>query len=177
MRCSRCHLDKPDGEFAPSAVARRAAGGKKGDYCRPCKRDYYRGRERDPVLKSAGKKRALARLLADPTLRVKHKIRTRNKELRRRYGMTVPEYEARLSEQGGRCACCGSEDPGGGSFRVDHDHATGAVRGLLCNRCNSGIGMLGDTPEAIEKALSYLNRGVVPGRLHLAGNELPVTLQ
>ena len=42
------------------------------------------------------------------------------------------------------------------SFAVDHDHKTGKVRGLLCNQCNRGLGMLGDTKEAVERVLNYL---------------------
>ena len=172
MRCSRCHTDKPHGEFSPSAVARGSG------YCRPCHRAYYLGRDRDPVLKAATAKRVLERLLADPERRAAHKRRTRSKGLRLRYGITLVEYEERLAEQDGRCACCGStEARGAGSFRVDHDHETGLVRGLLCNPCNAGLGLLGDTVEALSRALTYLTSRGVDGRAHLADTELSVPLQ
>lgn len=41
---------------------------------------------------------------------------------------------------------------------IDHDHKTGEVRGLLCGNCNSGIGMLGDDPRLLEKAIVYLSK-------------------
>lgn len=82
----------------------------------------------------------------------------RQQKLRMKYGMTVREFDASLSAQKGLCACCGTDDPGGphGSFIVDHDHETGDVRGILCNRCNSAIGWLGDSAEGVAKALAYL---------------------
>lgn len=80
----------------------------------------------------------------------------------KRYGLTVETYDAMLASQHGACAICGSTDPKGrkGSpfFVVDHDHATGAVRGLLCAPCNSGLGLLMDSTEILEKALAYLRR-------------------
>jgi hypothetical protein len=171
MICSRCHVDHPASDYAPSAVARGSG------YCRTCHRAYYAGWRRDPVKNADRKRRDLAKIRANPALSAVHSRRTRHKELRRRYGITLAEYEARLAAQGSRCACCGSEDPGGPSFRVDHDHATGAIRGLLCNRCNSGIGMLGDTPEGVAKALTYLQASGAHCRTHDTAGDAPAELQ
>lgn len=76
----------------------------------------------------------------------------------RKHGWTPDDYERVLAEQGGVCACCGSASPGKRlrKFCVDHDHATGTVRGLLCTSCNQGIGQLGDTLEGVEAAARYL---------------------
>ena len=78
----------------------------------------------------------------------------------RRYGLDEYDYEAMLKRQGGACAICGTADPGAGRehFSVDHDHRTGRVRGLLCNSCNKGLGSLGDTADAVARALAYLRR-------------------
>ena len=69
-------------------------------------------------------------------------------------------YEALLAAQGGRCAICGTDTPGTIQrfFALDHDHVTGAIRGLLCYRCNIGIGNLGDDPDRLEAAARYLRR-------------------
>lgn len=81
-----------------------------------------------------------------------------------KYGLTVEEYEAMLAAQGGGCALCGSDKAGGiGRFHVDHDHrfAMGdkrGVRGILCHRCNTGIGALGDNLDAMERAMRYVSR-------------------
>lgn len=55
------------------------------------------------------------------------------------------------------CECCGRER-GRIALRFDHDHQTGAFRGWLCNQCNTGIGGIGDTVEALERAIAYLKR-------------------
>lgn len=54
------------------------------------------------------------------------------------------------------CECCGRRDRK--ALALDHCHATGAFRGWLCSRCNLAIGKLGDTVEAVQKALDYLKR-------------------
>lgn len=94
--------------------------------------------------------------------------------LRRKFGITLEQYNAMLAEQGGVCAICG--DPptiqsgiskGHKQGRqtkprlvVDHDHATGKIRGLLCIPCNRGIGFLKDDPVIVRFALKYLEGGV-----------------
>lgn len=81
----------------------------------------------------------------------------------RRYGLTIETYDELLASQGGACAICLSTEPKnyrgrGESFAVDHDHATGAVRGLLCNPCNNGLGLFGDDPVRLRAAVDYLTR-------------------
>jgi hypothetical protein len=64
-----------------------------------------------------------------------------------------------LEDQGHVCAICGTKDPGyKGRFVVDHDHDTGNVRGLLCDRCNTGIGFLQDNIAVLRSAINYLER-------------------
>lgn len=73
------------------------------------------------------------------------------------YGITEAEYDRLLAQQRHRCAICKAETPGSrGEWRVDHDHATGQVRGLLCNNCNSGIGYLKDDPDVLAAAARYV---------------------
>lgn len=77
------------------------------------------------------------------------------------YGLTVEDYDRMLLEQGSACAICRSADPGhwSGQFVVDHEHATGQVRGLLCSPCNTGLGLFGDDAERLWSAMAYLLRG------------------
>lgn len=75
----------------------------------------------------------------------------------KQYGLTPEQYAALFAGQGGLCAICrDAERSGAGRLVVDHDHTTGAVRGLLCRQCNAGIGMLQDSTETLAAAMAYL---------------------
>ena len=65
------------------------------------------------------------------------------------------EYEALLASQGGVCVICGLP-PRSRRLDVDHDHRTGAIRGLLTHRCNQGLQMFNDDPERLRRAADYL---------------------
>lgn len=82
----------------------------------------------------------------------------RERNLIRNYGMTLADYDRMLEEQGGGCKICGTTDPGGRSdkFHIDHDHATGLVRGLLCAGCNLAIGHLREDPHTARLLAEYL---------------------
>ena len=82
-----------------------------------------------------------------------------------RRGVSQADFEALLQRQGGQCAICKVDQPGGqGTWHVDHDHGhcSGArscgscVRGLLCTRCNTGIGLLMDDPSILRAGAQYL---------------------
>ena len=80
----------------------------------------------------------------------------------RAFGLTPADYDALLAAQGGLCAICRQPETFVGrsgtvhSLAVDHDHATGRVRGLLCVRCNQAIGQFGDAAELLAAASAYL---------------------
>lgn len=74
------------------------------------------------------------------------------------YGLTLEQYEFLLSDQGGRCAICGSTENSGVALGVDHDHRSGVVRGLLCDPCNIGIGGLREDPTLLAAAIAYVQR-------------------
>lgn len=73
----------------------------------------------------------------------------------KQYGLTLHDYYWMVEEQLGRCAICFKPPPRGKRLVVDHCHTTGKVRGLLCGRCNAGLGMLGDTK--VKSALDYIS--------------------
>ena len=84
------------------------------------------------------------------------KEHAKNRDLIWRYGITLEEYKKYPQE----CNICGSKEEGRGfNMNVDHDHKTGKVRGLLCNSCNRGLGLLGE--DNLEKAILYLNQSKV----------------
>ncbi|MCW2778268.1 MAG: vBYenPAB5 [Frankiales bacterium] len=76
----------------------------------------------------------------------------------RSYGLTLVQYRALVEEQQDRCAICGDPEKEGWDLAVDHCHRTGRVRGLLCRRCNVGLGLLRDRPDLLRAAASYLER-------------------
>ncbi len=82
-----------------------------------------------------------------------HKIR--EAEVERLYGLSPDAYEALYQEQGKACAICGMPSPKN-PLHVDHDHATGQVRGLLCSRCNTLIGHAQEKTAVLERAAAYL---------------------
>lgn len=77
------------------------------------------------------------------------------------YGLSYMRWLELLRDQDGLCAICGSENDGK-TLAVDHDHATGKVRGLLCKRCNLMIGFASDDPNIMRQAIEYLEKSSCP---------------
>ena len=101
-----------------------------------CKKSVYRWRDNNP-----------ARL---------HKIDTRT-HLKKRYGITPEDYAKMLSNQSGGCEICGKPSTNyKRRLHVDHDHLTGNLRGLLCVKCNLGIGYFNDSVGLLDNAKEYL---------------------
>ena len=76
-------------------------------------------------------------------------------KLKNKYGMTMEQFEDMADAQGGVCAIClGNND--GRILVIDHDHGTGAVRGLLCDNCNFMIGNGKNSVENLRAAITYL---------------------
>jgi len=83
----------------------------------------------------------------------------RNKKLRLKYqyGISPEEYDELVKNQDGKCYLCGIEENYNGKpLYVDHCHTSGKIRKLLCQHCNSGLGMFRDNPELLEKAAEYV---------------------
>lgn len=74
------------------------------------------------------------------------------------YGITEEEFNSMLERQEGKCAICGTTDWGKPSPSIDHDHKTGKVRALLCNRCNRVLGLAEDSPELLSMMSDYLKK-------------------
>lgn len=148
--CSVCYQTKPLEAFP----FRNKALGERHAHCKDCQRVKRRlAHERR---KASGKER---------TYYLARQERQRDNWLRLTYGISASEYDALYQAQGGVCAICGRAENGVhgryGTVRrlaVDHDHATGRVRGLLCGNCNAAIGHLDDDPERLQRAIEYLTR-------------------
>ena len=103
----------------------------------------------------------------DPEFRAKSLATTRNAAFIRRYGITADEVEAMFDKQGRVCAICREEPK---TPHVDHDHETGIVRGILCYRCNVGIGYFKDSKHRLIAAGRYLQAGGYDGPEHVYGS-------
>lgn len=77
--------------------------------------------------------------------------------LQREYGITLQEYEALLKQQNNCCAICSCGEPKDKAFCVDHNHQTGAIRSLLCHRCNSALGLADESSARLRNMADYID--------------------
>lgn len=82
----------------------------------------------------------------------------RRTDMSRALGISTGDYKRMYDEQGGLCAICRGPQIDNRMLGVDHNHQTNAIRGLLCNKCNGGLGYFNDSVEILGKAIEYLNR-------------------
>jgi hypothetical protein len=85
-----------------------------------------------------------------------NKARADDVRLQRMYGVTRDAVTALVKDQGSCCAICRVTLVPGADTHVDHDHVTGAVRGVLCSYCNRGLGMFRDSVATLLAAVEYL---------------------
>ena len=76
---------------------------------------------------------------------------------RKKYNLEPHEYDKLMQDSNNLCMICKSP-PGRKSLHIDHDHKTGKVRGLLCQKCNVGLGNFNDNVDLLNKAISYLKK-------------------
>lgn len=83
-----------------------------------------------------------------------------------KYGLSVEEYNQKLAQQNSKCAICNkteldlSNSKSTRRLSVDHCHQTGKVRGLLCSKCNTAIGLLRDSPDTLKQAVEYVQSAI-----------------
>jgi len=129
--CPKCGIVKPLSEFG---IANNRGDGRKV-YCKMCRKQE----DNDPEFRRARGRRYVYK----------------------GYGITEAEYDALVLAQDGLCAICHRPNLKGRRLYVDHCHRSGIVRGLLCQLCNSMLGMIDDDVDVLVSAISYLReRGV-----------------
>lgn len=149
--CTTCGVVKPLEDFH----RRSCEADGRADRCKPCANEGRR-KYRDKLLAynkrwyEENKEAYLAR-------RAERRVpeTSRRQWIWHRYRLTEEVFDAMLVSQGGRCAIC-QGDNGGEVLHVDHDHASGKVRGLLCRKCNAAIGLVADDPGVLYAAIGYL---------------------
>lgn len=89
--------------------------------------------------------------------------RARKNNLKRKFGITIEQYEAMLTAQDGHCATCPTGEKINKlgqtvSLAIDHCHKTGVIRGLLCGNCNVSIGMVNDNIDRLKALIAYIEK-------------------
>jgi hypothetical protein len=159
-RCVKCGVDQPLESFYRAKGTR---DGYRGE-CKACFR--ARAKARYPLVRAANIARArkwreenLERFQENQR-RMRNtpegKLRQRAGHLKRKFGMTIEQYDAMLEAQGGGCFICGRPPREDISLHVDHDHSTGKVRGILCFCCNNALADFQEDLELLRKAMAYL---------------------
>jgi hypothetical protein len=91
--------------------------------------------------------------------RVRYRDVDRNGELKRRYGISLEEYNNLLEEQNALCAICYcSVAENKKALFVDHNHTTNAVRGLLCHKCNTFLSLAKENIDILSSAILYIKK-------------------
>lgn len=145
--CPRCREEKPLSAF--TLTRRRTKAGfvpYRHSYCKPCRVEMQAIRD-----KRTGDARERLRELR------------RRMKLRRNYGISPEQYEKQLAFQRQLCGVCGKSLIGLSpqTIHIDHDHASGNLRGILCGACNVGLGSFRDDQNLLKAAALYLRRGGV----------------
>lgn len=138
FKCSVCGIEKPNSDFYKTKRKELNRGRFYTSHCKLCNSKY-----RKDGYSSSDKRRKYM--------------------VKRDFGLEWETYQNMFEKQGGCCAICGIPESSlkhGKTKRlsVDHDHQTGDVRGLLCYKCNTAIGMLSDSIDLVEKSLNYLKK-------------------
>ncbi len=88
--------------------------------------------------------------------KLKNPLIAKGIKLKRYYNMTVETYYKMLADQNGVCKICNKTCSTGRELCVDHCHKTGKIRGLLCGKCNTGLGSFNDDKDKMLVAIKYL---------------------
>lgn len=132
-RCTKCKLEKPQNEFFKD---KQKKTGYRPD-CKVCNTNAY-------------KKYAK-----------KNRIKCNNANMKYRTGIDIDKYNILLKKQNNKCKICNlTEKENKKRFSIDHCHTSGFIRGLLCNKCNQGLGYFKDNIELLTNAIIYLNNNL-----------------
>ena len=147
-KCSCCGFVKTADEFYKNGKHLNSA-------CKTCQKERYKkwvenNRERyDAIQKKwrdANKEKVSAKRRESDYFRVRR--------LTYQYGITIDDFNNMKEKQGSVCATCGKER----KLVVDHDHESGSVRGLLCQQCNTALGLIRDNKGVLQRMIEYLSK-------------------
>jgi len=88
---------------------------------------------------------------------VKGKLRNREWRLQNVFNLSLKDFDDLLQKQNNSCAICKIQEPTGYNWHVDHCHTSNKVRGILCSKCNQGLGLFKDSIYNLTEAIKYIN--------------------
>jgi hypothetical protein len=155
-KCNKCGVEKSEDQF-------RLLNGYRRRKCLECSRAADAQKKREKRITSLHEVRAQARthyqknrekrLAAMRVWQDKNRHKIRDAELIKKYGISLSQKQSLLDLQDGVCAICQSVPA---VPHIDHCHTTGRVRGILCGRCNTGLGQFQDSLDRLSGAIRYL---------------------
>ena len=157
--CTGCKSQLPIDQFYRNAAKRDG----RSEYCKTCKTGICKRLQVDtpPTLICTRCKETkpsdsfYLNQLGKHRRSLECKSCQRSGSMKRRYGITLEQFDELVRCQNGGCRICGSRPPGV-TLVVDHCHQTGAIRGILCGYCNTGLGFFKDNPDLCKAAENYL---------------------
>lgn len=144
-KCTKCGEVKELSEFYKHTTTKDGFV----SHCKQCHSLINKKRRENPEY-VARQKETMSRWRANS----KNKRSILSSAYKTKYGITLEEYEDQFSKQEGKCYICGNTQDK--PLYVDHCHKKETIRKLLCQQCNTGLGMFKDNPEIMAKAISYL---------------------
>jgi hypothetical protein len=167
--CVKCGETKPLDEFSVKVYG--VSDGQRyprgfSTHCRSCIKEYrahYYDRNQEDFNQKNKEYRT-----SDPAKYNREQSKRYLRKSLRKYGLTVDDYQRLYDAQQGKCEICGTHQD---RLVIDHCHATGRMRGLLCRLCNAGLGYAKDNPHVLRRMIRYLNDSAT--RARRTGVELP----
>lgn len=153
-KCPRCKHDKPLEEFANDKYSKD----KKTFDCKKCRNIVYKKWVADNPEKALETRKKYESYRREYYQRPEIKLKHRKRFIEKKYKIKYEEYEKMVCEQKNLCYICNGRETQSrnGYLAVDHNHKTGAIRKLLCSRCNLAIGLLSENLQLIEKIKTYI---------------------
>jgi len=133
-KCTKCGVEKPLSEFHKN----KSTKDKYCSLCKPCNNKHAFTWNKKEV--------------------EKRRVIVQKNNYKKRYGLSIQQKQELIDKQNSKCAICTNQLKDTHDVCVDHNHTTGQIRGILCRKCNLGIGHLQDSQEILKSALKYLKK-------------------
>ena len=151
-KCTKCGVEKPLSEFSKKHSTKDGLQ----IHCKICcATNYENWLVKNPEQK---KKRVIRAAQWNIKNKEKRRVIVQEMNYKRRYNLSIEQKQQLIDSQNSKCAICENHLENSNGACVDHNHETGAVRGILCRKCNLGIGHLNDSIDILKSAVKYLKK-------------------